>query len=59
MSHNAECESDDIAVREKAAVDALEKQVLEDLSEMQFQAGGQHVRKFCCPRAKWAVLSFP
>lgn len=31
MSHNAECESDDTAVREKATVDALEKQVLGDL----------------------------
>lgn len=27
--------------------------------QMQFQIGVQCVRKFCCPRAKWAVQSFP
>lgn len=31
MSHNSECETGYIAVREKAAVDALEKEVPEDL----------------------------
>lgn len=59
MSHNSECESDHIAVREKAAVDTLEKQVLRGLGADAVSDWGARCEEICCPRAKWAVLSFP
>lgn len=57
MSHNSECESDHIAVREKATVDALEKQVLEDLGADAVSGWGVACEEILLP--KWAVLSFP
>lgn len=52
MSHNSEFESDHITVREKAAVDALEKQVLWDLGADAVSDWGAVSEEILLPKGK-------
>lgn len=59
MSHKSECDSDHIAVREKAAVDALEKQVLWDLGADVVSGWGAVCEEILLPKGKVGSPEFP